>query len=115
MRIRNAQPSDVPALTNLTIDAFRPLFEEHLPLEIGRTVFTHDHGHWQDDYRRQIPGLLEPDKDRFVTLAEDGTGILGYVGWNITDGDSGSLDHVPYTRACDGKGSVRLYAVPRST
>lgn len=81
-------------MTTLTIEAFRPLFEHHLPAQLDPTVFTHDHGQWQDDYRQEVPALLDPDKDRFVTLAEiDGT-IAGYAGWNITDGDSGQLDHV---------------------
>lgn len=94
MRIRAAGPSDLDGLTTLTIEAFRPLFEEYWPTSLGPVVFEHDHGRWQDNYRAEVPALLDPDHDKFVTLAEsdDGT-LLGYVGWQVT-GDSGRLELV---------------------
>ena len=44
MRIRAAEPADLDALTTLTIESFRPLFEDHWPRSLGPVVFEHDHG-----------------------------------------------------------------------
>jgi ribosomal protein S18 acetylase RimI-like enzyme len=94
MRIRHAGPRDVDELVELTIEAFRPLFEEHWPALIDPAVFAHDHGAWEQDYRVLVPGLLAPERDRFVTVAEgDGT-ILGYTGWHVADGVAGCLEMV---------------------
>ena len=57
-------------------------------------MFAHDHGTWEADYRQEVPTFLAPDDDRFVTLAEEEGRILGYVGWNVTGGDSGRLEMV---------------------
>ena|SRR3712207_4289329 len=94
MKIRDCSPSDVPALVDLTIETFRPLFEEHLPRQLGPRVFAHDHGDWEGAYRTQVPTFYEPDHDRFITLAEEEGQIVGYVGWNVTDRDSARLDMV---------------------
>jgi ribosomal protein S18 acetylase RimI-like enzyme len=95
MRIRAAVPDDIPTLVDLTIEAFRPLFEEHWPVLMDSVVFAHDHGRWEQDYREQVPGFLAPERHRFVTLAEDGTGILGYTGWHVADdGVAGHLEMV---------------------
>ena len=93
MQIRDCTPRDIPALTELTIETFRPLFTGSL-VELRPDVTAHDHGHWEDDYRQEVPALFDPPADRFVTLAEDELGPLGYVGWNITNGTSGQLDLV---------------------
>jgi ribosomal protein S18 acetylase RimI-like enzyme len=87
MHIRDCQQADLPALIDLTIEAFRPLFEVDLPDLLDPVVFAHDHGGWKDDYRREVPSLFAPDANRFITLAEDaeGSGLpLGYVGWQVT-------------------------------
>ena len=94
MNIRGFRAHDLPELIELTIEAFRPLFEESLPALLSPEVFLHDHGDWSDDYRLEIPTLHDPHHDRFVTLAEEEGRILGFVGWNITQGDSGRLDMV---------------------
>jgi len=94
MRIRDAQRSDLPALIDLTIEAFRPLFEEHWPALLDPIVFAHDHGQWEAGYRREVPDLLDPEHDRFITLAEDAGDILGYTGWNINEGGTGRLQMV---------------------
>lgn len=93
MLIRDCAPSDLPALTDLTIEVFRPLFTTALPAA-RPTVTAHDHGRWKDDYRAEVPALLAPDEDRFITLAEDDGRPLGYVGWNVTGGTSGRLELV---------------------
>jgi len=94
MHIREFRHADLPFLIDLTIEAFRPLFERHWPALMNPVVFAHDHGHWEDDYRQEVPSLHDPDRDRFITLAEDHGTVLGYVGWNVTNGDSGRLDLV---------------------
>ncbi len=94
MNIRDFHASDLPGLVDLTIETFRPLFEQHLPHELAPQVFAHDHGDWEGDYRKEVPTLHDPSNDRFITLAEEEGQFLGYVGWNITEGDSGRLEMV---------------------
>ena len=94
MRIRGFQDTDLPHLIDLTIETFRPLFEEHLPEAIGSEVLAHDHGDWENDYRHEVPTLHDPEHDRFVILAEEEGRILGYVGWNIALSGSGRLEMV---------------------
>lgn len=104
MDIRDFQDPDLPALIDLTIETFRPLFERHLPDLMSPEVFVHDHGDWEDDYRQEVPTFHDPESDRFVTLAEEQGQILGYVGWNITPGDSGRLEMVAVHRAAQRRG-----------
>jgi ribosomal protein S18 acetylase RimI-like enzyme len=97
MHIRDFRPTDLPALIDLTIDAFRPLFEAALPALLDATVFAHDHGTWADDYRREVPTLHDPEADRFIVLAEEPTDadrLLGYVGWQVNADGSGRLQMV---------------------
>lgn len=94
MNVRDCTSLDLPALIDLTIEAFRPLFETHLPGAVDPRVFAHDHGRWEDDYRREVPDLHNPSADRFITLAEDAGRILGYVGWHVNPGASGRLEMV---------------------
>src|SRR3954447_23078626 len=94
MHIRDYQPSDLTALIDLTIDTFQPLFEQHLPGLVAPAVLAHDHGDWRADYREEVPSLHDPERDRFITLAEEDGRILGYVGWSVTNGDSGRLEMV---------------------
>jgi len=94
MRIRAAEPADLDRLTTLTIETFRPLFEDHWPKSLGPVVFEHDHGRWQDNYRVEVPALLDPDHGKYVTVAESEDGaLLGYVGWRVT-GDGGRMELV---------------------
>nr|WP_277927281.1 GNAT family N-acetyltransferase [Curtobacterium sp. DN_7.5] len=93
MLIRDCTPADLPALTDLTIEVFRPLFTESLPTA-RPAVTAHDHGRWEDDYRAEVPALLAPAEDRFITLAEGDGLLLGYVGWTVTGGTSGRLEMV---------------------
>jgi ribosomal protein S18 acetylase RimI-like enzyme len=97
MHIRSALPGDLPALVDLTIAAFRPLFETDLPRALDPLVYAHDHGSWEAGYRQQVPALLDPEADRVITLAEDGEGSgrpLGYVGWQVNPDGSGRLEMV---------------------
>jgi ribosomal protein S18 acetylase RimI-like enzyme len=97
MHIRHALPTDLPALVDLTIAAFRPLFETDLPRVLDPLVYAHDHGDWEAGYRRQVPALLDPETDRVITLAQDDEGSgrpLGYVGWQVNPDGSGRLEMV---------------------
>lgn len=97
MRIRDARQTDLPALIELTIEAFRPLFEAVLPQVLDPLVFAHDHGNWKDQYRKEVPSLHDHDANRFVTLAEDDRTAgwpLGYVGWQVNPDGSGRLEMV---------------------
>lgn len=104
MRIRDAQQTDLPALIDLTIEAFRPLFEQHWPAMFNPTVFAHDHSQWEADYRHEVPDLLDPRHDRYITLAEENDKILGYTGWNVTNGDTGRLQMVAVHPAARRRG-----------
>jgi len=97
MHIRDFQPDDLPALIDLTIEAFRPLFEVDLPTLLDPAVFAHDHGSWADDYRRDVPTFHDPEANRFIVLAEETAGAgspLGYVGWQVNPDGSGRLEMV---------------------
>jgi ribosomal protein S18 acetylase RimI-like enzyme len=105
MHIRNVEARDLPVLVDLTIEAFRPLFERHLPALVSPEVFAHDHASWENDYRSEVPALHAPEHHRFITVAEEGGRLLGYVGWNVTDGDAGRLEMVA-TRPADQRRGV---------
>lgn len=96
MHIREFQHPDLPALVDLTIEAFRPLFERDLPRALAPVVYAHDHAGWQDSYRREVPALHDPAAGRFVTLAEDAdrARILGYAGWQVNPDGSGRIELV---------------------
>ena len=94
MHLRTCTSADIPALTELTIDTFRELFTVDLP-EIRPEVTAHDHGRWEGDYRDEVPSLFAPAEGRHITLAEHKGKIVGYVGWDITNGGtSGRLQMV---------------------
>ncbi|SDR03654.1 Acetyltransferase (GNAT) family protein [Curtobacterium sp. UNCCL20] len=93
MHIRDCTPLDLPALTELTIETFRPLLAGSL-VRLRPEATAHDHGHWEDDYRHEVPSLLAPGEGRFITLAEEDGKPLGYVGWNTTGTSSGRLEMV---------------------
>ena len=94
MKIRNFEPADLPALVDLTIEAFRHQVEADLPAMLDPRVFAHDHGRWEDDYRREVPTLHDPETNRFITLAENDGRLLGYVGWQVNPDGSGRLQMV---------------------
>ena len=104
MDIREFQEPDLPALIDLTIEAFRPLFDRYWPDLMSPKVFAHDHADWEAGYRLEVPALHDPQRNRFVTLAEVRGRILGYVGWNVTNGDSGRLKMVAVHPECQGRG-----------
>ncbi|MCA2203668.1 GNAT family N-acetyltransferase [Streptomyces sp. SMS_SU21] len=97
MRIRAFTPQDLTALTDLTIETFRPFYEDSFRPLVGETVFANQHGDWRDDYRREVPRLHAPERHRYIAVAEagDSDGLPGYVAWSVDpDRRSGSISHL---------------------
>jgi ribosomal protein S18 acetylase RimI-like enzyme len=94
MTIRPYQPSDLPALVDLTIEVFGPFYEQSFRSMVPPDVFTHQHGSWADDYRASVPRLHDPDAGKHVAVAEDAGGALAaYVAWVIdADRRHGDID-----------------------
>lgn len=87
MYIRPFQPSDLPALVDLTIEVFGPFYEQSFRAMVPPAVYEHQHGHWADDYRDSVPKLHAPERGKQVAVAESGDGqLVGYVGWHIDQG-----------------------------
>ncbi|MFD5555750.1 GNAT family N-acetyltransferase [Streptomyces sp. NPDC127068] len=83
MLIRAFTQHDLAPLTALTIDTFRPFYEESFRPSVGEAVFAVQHGTWRDDYRAQVAGLHAPERHAYVAVAEVGADIAGYVAWNV--------------------------------
>ena len=83
MRIRAFVPEDLARLTELTIETFRPFYEDSFRPVVGETVFGIQHGGWRGDYVTQVAGLHDPARHRYVAVAEDGDGLAGYVAWDV--------------------------------
>lgn len=81
MHIRPFQESDLETLISLTIETFRPFYEDYLHPLLGDEVFRHQHGEWQQDYRDEVPGLHDPGAGRHVAVAEIDQATAGYVAW----------------------------------
>ena len=84
MVIRTYVQSDLARLTELTIETFRPFYEDSFRPLVGDLVFTIQHGNWRDDYRRQVAELHDPDNDKYVAVADDDGVLAGYVAWTVT-------------------------------
>ncbi|MFZ3569909.1 GNAT family N-acetyltransferase [Streptomyces sp. BH097] len=83
MRLRAFTREDLAPLTALTIDTFRPFFEEVFRPLMGETIFAVQHGTWRDDYRGQVAGLHAPERHSYVAVAEVAGEIAGYVAWSV--------------------------------
>ncbi|MBD9731636.1 GNAT family N-acetyltransferase [Streptomyces sp. H28] len=83
MLIRAFRQHDLVPLTRLTIDTFRPFYEDSFRPLVGEVVFANQHGDWRDDYRRQVAGLHAPERHARVAVADTGDGLAGYVAWSV--------------------------------
>ena len=83
MDIRLFLPADLPRLIDLTIETFGPFYEDSFRPQVGDVVFSHQHGSWRDDYRRQVPALHDPDNGKYVAVADAGRLVVGYVAWKV--------------------------------
>ncbi|MEU1217187.1 GNAT family N-acetyltransferase [Streptomyces sp. NPDC005791] len=83
MLIRAFTQQDLAPLTELTIDTFRPFYEDSFRPLMGEAVFAVQHGNWRNDYRKQVAEFHAPERHTYVAVAEaDGT-IVGYVAWSV--------------------------------
>jgi ribosomal protein S18 acetylase RimI-like enzyme len=83
MYIRPYASSDLPTLINLTVEIFRPFYENYVHPLLGDEVFQHQHGAWDQDYHDEVPTLHDPKNRRFVAVAVIDEEIAGYVSWRI--------------------------------
>ena len=83
MLIRSFDESDRTRLIDLTIETFRPLFEEVYPALAGAVVFANQWGNWREDYHTEVGGLHDPEAHKFVLVAEVDGAIVGYAGWRV--------------------------------
>lgn len=83
MLIRPFVQSDQPQLIELTIETFRPFYEDCFRPLVGETVFANQHGSWRADYRRQVADLHDPGQHKYVAVAEVDGVIGGYVAWSV--------------------------------
>jgi ribosomal protein S18 acetylase RimI-like enzyme len=81
MYIRSCVDSDIPELVDLTIETFRPFFEDYVRPLLGEEIFRHQHGHWEQDYHDEVPGLHNPTAKCFAAIAEIDGAIAGFVAW----------------------------------
>ena len=86
MLIREFDEQDLAPLTELTIETFRPFYEDVFRPSAGETVFAVQHGNWRDDYRAQVAELHAPEQHAHVAVVETDTGIAGYVAWRVEPG-----------------------------
>lgn len=84
MHIRPLEVDDFPATLELLTEAFRPFFEGYVRPHLGERVFQHQHGHWEQDYRDEIPTLHAPEagRDAAVATQTDDT-ITGLISWRV--------------------------------
>ncbi|MFC8366469.1 MULTISPECIES: GNAT family N-acetyltransferase [unclassified Streptomyces] len=83
MLIRAFGRHDQARLVELTIDTFRPFYEDSFRPLVGEVVFANQHGDWREDYRKQVSELHDPELHKYVAVAEIGGALAGYVAWNV--------------------------------
>jgi ribosomal protein S18 acetylase RimI-like enzyme len=95
MLIRPFVQPDLTRLIALTIETFRPFYEDSFRPLVGEVVFANQHGNWRDDYRTQVAELHDPDQHRYVAVAEVDGAVAGYVAWNVDPARrNGSITHL---------------------
>lgn len=95
MLIRPFTPHDLARLVELTIDTFRPYFEESFRPAVGDVIFTNQHGDWRGDYRTQVAELHVPGEHKHVAVAEVDGDIAGYVAWSVDPARrNGGISHL---------------------
>jgi ribosomal protein S18 acetylase RimI-like enzyme len=83
MLIRAFSQHDLAPLTDLTIETFRPFYEDSFRPLTGDVIFAIQHGNWRDDHRKQVAELHAPERHAYVAVAEAEDGIAGYVAWSV--------------------------------
>jgi len=109
MRIRPFVEADLSALVELTVETFRPLFEDEVRPAYGEELFALHHGRWQQDYRDELPTLHAPAAGRWIAVADIGDVPVGLVAWSIAAArpDHGRIELLavapPFRRADIGR------------
>jgi ribosomal protein S18 acetylase RimI-like enzyme len=83
MDLRAFQPADLDVIIALTIDTFGPFYEESFRSIVGDRIFTHQHGSWEEDYRRDLVSLHDPSNHKHVVVASTAGSIVGFVAWFV--------------------------------
>jgi ribosomal protein S18 acetylase RimI-like enzyme len=83
MNIRTCTAADLPQLIDLTVETFRPFYEDYVRSLLGAEIFQHQHGNWEQDYHVEVPTLHDPAAGQFVAVAETDGAIVGLVAWNV--------------------------------
>ncbi|MBW1599814.1 GNAT family N-acetyltransferase [Streptomyces sp. JJ38] len=95
MLIRAFVPQDLARLTELTINVFRPFYEDCFRPLVGEEVFARQHGDWRGDYHRQVAELHAPEQHAHVAVAEVAGRVAGYVAWRVDPARrNGELTHL---------------------
>ena len=95
MLIRLFRPHDLARLIELTIETFRPFYEDSFRPLVGEVVFANQHGNWRDDYRTQVVELHEPGRHKYVAVVEVDGAVAGYVAWSVDPvRKNGTITHV---------------------
>jgi ribosomal protein S18 acetylase RimI-like enzyme len=81
MFLRSFVESDLQTLIDLTIETFRPFYEEYVHPLLGDELFRHQHGQWEQDYRDQVAAMHDPASGHHVAVAQIGPTIAGYIAW----------------------------------
>ncbi|MFC6091514.1 GNAT family N-acetyltransferase [Saccharothrix lopnurensis] len=87
MDIRPLRTEDLPAVLDLTIDVFRPFYEDSFRPVVGDPVFMNRHGDWKEDYRRHLSAVHDPEHGRFAAVARVDEQVAGYIGWITQDAE----------------------------
>ncbi|UAJ81555.1 GNAT family N-acetyltransferase [Leifsonia sp. ZF2019] len=86
MQIRDFDAADTGALVDLTIETFRPFYEDFVRPLFGDAIFAHQHGRWEQDYRDEVPSLHAPERLSWVAVATVDDDTVGYVSWRVYEG-----------------------------
>lgn len=86
MHIRPLEVDDYPGSLDLLVETFAPSFADYVRPLLGERVFQHQHGHWEQDYRDELPTLHAPESGRHAAVAclSDGP-VTGLVSWRFHD------------------------------
>lgn len=84
MYIRPLQVDDHPSAIELLVQTFGPFFNDYARPLLGEQIYLHQHGHWEQDYRDEVPTLHDPSAGRHASVATAPDGALGgLVSWRF--------------------------------
>ena len=113
MRIRPLEAGDHPATADPLGKTFRPFFEGYARPLLGEEVFHHQHGHWEQDYREELPALHVPDSGRYGAvgrrLCEHAIGHMRTGGVEVVEiGTGGDPFHAPARALYEALGFIPI-------